>query len=190
MNNDHQGNRLFLYCTDLEYFPGNLSGFIRQCQENGLLSGRDNNLHENDYRVGEKFLQHISFLGCSPYLKTEPEHEHDQNYCYVHISVPGVIRFISGKHPKPPSCPGCKKRLNTENDFISAWHKDKNATAIQCAHCHNHFSIYDLHWHKNAGFVNFTIEISGIFPKEAIPGPLLLSWLKSVTGSEWQYFYA
>ena len=134
MNSGSQENRLFLYCTDLDYYPENPKKFIRQCQEYGLISAPDNNLSENDYRVGDRFLQYITFMGCSPYLKIEPEDEHDRNYCYVHVEYsPEVIRFVSGKHTTMPVCPACKKTLDQDSHFIRRWHEDEKYTGKQLA---------------------------------------------------------
>lgn len=44
-------------------------------------------------------------------------------------------------------------------------------------------------WRKSAGFARFFIEITEIYPKEAIPQPGLLSALETMSDERWKYFY-
>jgi len=41
-----------------------------------------------------------------------------------------------------------------------------------------------------AGYAQLFIEITDIFPKEAIPQQLLLDKLSDITNVDWQYFYS
>ncbi len=191
MHDTPQGNHLYLYCTDLNYFPDDYNAFIKSCQDKGLLGQASTNLGSNHYLVGDNFLQYVTFMGCSPYLKVYPEHEHDTDYCSAYIPDSSLtVRFVAGQQVTVPRCPLCKKAIPAGNDMLDTWMKDHTNKAIQCPHCNKTSMLYELDWRKNAGFFNFAIAISNIFPKEAIPGQALLDWLHSLTGCEWAYFYA
>jgi hypothetical protein len=41
-----------------------------------------------------------------------------------------------------------------------------------------------------AGYARLFIEITDIFPKEAIPQQLLLDKLSAIARTDWQYFYS
>lgn len=53
-------------------------------EQQGLLGNR---LVESVFQVGECFLDHICFLGCSPDIELEPQT--NKAFCYVQLPVPG-----------------------------------------------------------------------------------------------------
>jgi len=183
-------NFLYLYSTDLTYFPENISQFIQQCQQYEFIGQAANNLGQNYYHIGDKFLNMVTFMGCSPYLKIYPENENDTDYCSAYISDDTSVTFINSNSNTGPRCPNCRKLVRSESELWKDWHSGNEKKSILCEHCNTSISFQDLDWRKNAGLVNFTIRISNIFPKEAIPSEQLLSQLKLFTNVEWKYFYA
>jgi len=178
-----QGNYLYLYCTDLDYFPDDYTAFIKSCQEKALLGKPSNNLGVNHYFVGDDFLHYVSFLGCSPYLKVYPDDEKDTDYCSAYIpDTPQAARFLASQQVTAPRCPSCKKAIHPGYDILAAWEKDKNNNTVQCQHCDQVCHLFELDWRKNAGFINFAIAISNIFPnsrpKLPMPVPLVfcMNW--------------
>jgi len=185
-----QRHYLYLYCTDLDYFPVHREDFIRSCQDYGLLSKPYDSQGENLYLVGDHFLQHISFLGCSPYLKVYPENDQDSDFCSAVVPVSTTpVQFLSSQQKIRPRCPACKKSLPPIDTMLEDWRHHQSNKSVTCPTCNATSALYTLDWRKNAGFINFHIAISNIFPKEAIPGEALLNWLKSISESEWKYFY-
>jgi putative component of membrane protein insertase Oxa1/YidC/SpoIIIJ protein YidD len=190
MHDIPQGNLLYLYCTDLDYFPDDYTAFIKSCQDKKLLGQPSTNLGAHHYLVGDDFLHYVSFLGCSPYLKVYPEHENDTDCCSAYIpDTAQSIRFLAGQQVTAPRCPACKKAIHAGYDHVEAWLKDQKNSIVQCEHCNKTISLYELDWRRNAGFFNFAIAISNIFPKEAIPNQGLLDWLQGISGRQWRYFY-
>jgi len=190
MTNSLGSNHLYIYSTDLAYFPDNIADFITRCRELELVGMPASNLGDNYYLVGDKFLQWVSFLGCSPYLKTTPKNDSDTDYCSVFI--PGSnqgVRFISipGATPR---CPECRKVISNRSELWCKWEMGNEDKTIECEHCHTLIKASDLDWRKNAGIVKFSLKISNIFPKEALPADQLLSSLSDFTGVKWKYFYA
>jgi len=175
---------LVLHCTDLEYFPDDIDQFIALCDQKGFISQEDRGLEKNYYLTGDRFLQLVTFMGCSPYLKIYPEHDEDTNYCSVYIpDAPQAVEFITSTQAKRPFCPDCRKALDINIKTLAA---DKR---LVCPHCHKEFQANELDWRRNAGFINFAITISQVFPKEAIPTDKFLSWLATITKRKWKYFY-
>jgi len=181
---------LYLYCTDLTYFPEDFEAFIMACQVKGLLANRYEKLGPDHYLVGDHFLQHVSFLGCSPYLKVFPETDDDTDFCSAVIPAsPTAVNYRASRQVTAPRCPVCKKSIQSYQTVMQEWQRHKKNIVIQCQKCGESSTLYDLDWRKNAGFFRFSIAISNIFPKEAIPGDALLDWLKALTQHEWKYFY-
>ncbi len=185
-----QVHYLYLYCSNLNYFPENLETFIKSCQDIGFLANRYQKPGPEHYLVGDRFLQHVSFLGCSPYLKVHPETENDTDFCTASIPASSTaINYLASQHVTAPRCPVCKKSIAKYQTIMQEWTQNKSNTLIECQQCGESSALYDLDWRKNAGFFNFHIAISNIFPKEAIPGDALLDWLQATTKHEWKYFY-
>jgi len=184
-----QANYLYLYCIDLKYYPENYNAFIQACLQRGLIAP-SSLVSADEYLVGDEFLQQITFMGCSPYLKVFPDNDHDTDFCRVTIpSNSSAIEYKAGQQATAPRCPTCRKAGELPQDIIQQWQKDKKDVDIFCVHCEQSSSLYQLDWRRNAGFVQFYIRISNIFPKEAIPSQALLDWLANVTKREWKYFY-
>jgi hypothetical protein len=59
-----------------------------------------------------------------------------------------------------------------------------------CDQCQTRSTIEEFNWRKMAGYARLFIEITDIFPKEAIPQQLLLNILSATFNADWQYFYA
>jgi len=184
-------NNLYLYSTDLDFFPKNIPFFIEQCRKIQLIDRPASNLGDNHFHVGDRFLEKISFMGCSPYLKISPDNDRDMDYCSVYIPDKELYTaFITSTDNQGPRCPSCRKLITNESELWKDWAKGNENKSITCNHCDVSTVIKNLDWRKNAGIVNFALRISNIFPKEAIPTDLLLNQLEEITGVGWKYFYA
>lgn len=185
-----QEQHLYLFCVDLSYFPDDYSFFIKACEQKGLIAQSDL-VAADEYLAGDSFLQQVSFLGCSPTLKVFPDNDRDTDYCRITIpTTSGHIKYKSGHRDNVPRCPGCRKAGQFPESLIQQWHVDKKNINIFCNHCKQSSPLYHLDWRRNAGFYNFYIGVSNIFPKEAIPSQALLDWLANISNRDWKYFYA
>jgi len=184
-------NNLYLYSTNLNYFPDDFPEFIYQCQSFNFIGELAANLGENHFHVGDRFLEMISFLGCSPFIKIHPDNDYDTNYCSIYIPDQlESIRFINTNDNKGPRCPDCRKLVKNASYLWVDWKPGNEKKVLQCEHCNISFMLQDMDWRKNAGIVSFAVKISNIFPKEAIPTDQLMKHLKILTNVEWKYFYA
>jgi hypothetical protein len=145
---------------------------------------------ESSFYSGEKFLDYIAYMGCSPAIQFEPgspeggEHE-GSRFCHIRIHhfEPAELIHNMGPQAKAPLCPSCKKP-------VKDWQAARSGSQILCPSCSSAANIQDYNWRKNAGFAQLFIEITDIFPKEALPQQLLLDRLRDITGTGWQYFYS
>ncbi len=150
-----------------------------------MLPGR-----ADQYAVGEAFMQWISFAGCSPFIRYEPESAEDEAFCHLRLwqaegERPG---FFSGPNSKPPSCPHCGKALTEWQAMMSRW--QQGGEMGNCRHCSTALDPLQLNWRRHAGLGKTLVAIYNIFPGEARPLTALLERLGEIDESgPWIYFY-
>lgn len=129
------------------------------------------------------------FLGCSPHLQLEPPADGSEDFCHIRLRGPfRTARLLSAGNTRPPRCPGCGKGLTNWRQLESLWAKGGSGSEIGCAACGRSANPAELDWRRKAGFGRYFIEISSIFPEEALPLPALMECLRD-DGAEWRYFY-
>lgn len=182
MNASYGQCSLFLYPQQLADKIQDTSALINGLQKIGFIAGKITGQQKNDYYSGEKFLDYIAYMGCAPLIAFAASDNSD-NFCYIKIHRYAAEKLlVSQKQPRPPQCPHCHKTVNN-------WLGNKTETTITCQQCHTTSNIAKFNWRKMAGYSRLFIEITDIFPKEAIPQQLLLDKLSNLSGTEWQYFY-
>jgi hypothetical protein len=133
--------------------------------------------------LGEQFLSLITFMGCSPFVRLEPDSPDDAGHCHLTLVGPlpePILR--QGQNSRPPLCGNCRKP-------IPEWRHYKPEDALKCPRCGTANPADRLDWKHNTGIARLFIEIHNIFPGEAIPTPKLINALGSLTSSEWDYFF-
>jgi hypothetical protein len=140
------------------------------------------------FLAGDRFLDLIALMGCSPGIKLEPDD--DRAFCYIRL-IPGTesIEFHGGDRTHAPRCPQCRSAVADWESKISCWQENGAGTPWSCETCGHGAAPWDYNWRKSAGFGRCFIKISNIFPKEAIPQQQLLDALHSHYGVSWHYFY-
>ena len=173
---------LFLCPQQHDFNVKNISPFITQLQDNGLIS-REISEQENSFFTGERFLDYISYMGCSPAIQFEANETSNQ-FCHIKFYQYDTAKLIvSQKQTRAPHCPKCSKP-------VKDWLNNKTKKTIHCELCNTTANIGHFNWRKMAGYAHVFIEITDIFPKEAIPQQLLLDKLAHITDTEWLYFYS
>lgn len=155
----------------------------RLLQQNGLIDSAIEGM-QNGYSAGENFLQLITFMGCSPHIRFEPENELDRGYCYITLTECDTPRILLSQHARPPRCHACKKPVGKTWQATVA-----QGRRITCPHCHQQQRPDQLGWRNDAGMGRLFIEIHNIFPGEAQPVPGLLQQLSGIDATPWRYFY-
>jgi hypothetical protein len=83
--------------------------------------------------------------------------------------------------------PGCKHPISDPATLLSDHAPDDH---WQCPDCGQQGAMHSINWRKTAGFAKIFIEVTPVFPGEAIPSDKLLNLLHSFTGSSWNWFYS
>jgi hypothetical protein len=135
--------------------------------------------------AGKRFLQLITFMGCSPHIRFEPRHADDDDYCFIRILEFDEPRLLVSDRSRTPGCPHCRKPA------IADWSLLENgqSTPVTCQHCGAMSRPEELRWRNDAGMARLFIEINSIFPGEAQPVESLMQHLQHETDCQWRYFY-
>jgi glutaredoxin len=172
---------LFLHPEPPDWFPEQPEQLIGQLNQLGLIAEAIETT-ETQFYAGEKFLDHISFMGCSPAISFEPG-INNKNFCHLKLHLHKKIQFIhTTKQARAPHCPHCKK-TNRQ------WQLQPDNQHWTCPHCQQAAAAWNYDWRHSAGFARVFLEITDIYPREALPQPALLSALQKHHGINWDYFY-
>ena len=184
MNTVYNECSLFLCPEDHNFRFPDIPALVKSLQDIGLISAKIPLSEETlRYSVGEKFLDYIAYMGCSPAIQFDAAEGQD-NFCHIKIHKYESPQLIySKKQFSAPLCPACRKP-------VKSWQQSLNEETAGCDHCQTVSGIETLNWRRMAGYAPLFIEITDIFPKEAIPQQLLLDKLTSITETGWQYFYS
>jgi hypothetical protein len=144
---------------------------------------------EEHLRPGERFLELITFLGCSPVVSLGEPGLTGEEFCHLQVGAPSSApRLLSGTNLKPPRCRHCRQRV----EAWEALHRSalKNPTvAWRCPACDKASPALALDWRRCAGAARQFLTIWGVFESEAVPGDELLGALEQTGGAPWDYFY-
>lgn len=173
---------LLLFPASPEWLPANTDQLTQQLRELGLA---DDRIDTNRYTAGERFLDHIAFMGCAPNIRFVAE-AGNEKFSHLRIHIYERITTLVGEHTRAPNCPQCKKAYAYTNTQLTNLTTDSR---WQCPQCQHTAAPWQYHWRKGAGFARVFIEITDIYPKEAVPQTSLLDALHSYSGTQWQYCY-
>jgi len=179
--NAFTSNASLIICSeDPDWFPDDISEITISLRNAGLIAG---NIPDRDqsYFVGDNFLEQIAFMGCSPNITLTPQDNPDK-FCFIRLITSQEISALTSTHSHAPLCPYCKKAEKN-------WSNIMTNTTLACTFCGVITPPWNYNWRKSAGFGRFFIEITEIYPKEAVPQQGLLSSLKQHHGTSWSYFY-
>lgn len=189
--------KLLLYPRDPDRAPLDITVLAGALREIGFI-GTPVAVADGEFHpTGERFLQLVSFLGCSPAIELEPpadpamlEDARERGaFCHVYLVSTPSLTFRADARTTPPRCPACGRADPDWHARIAAWRDDPAALAWTCPACGHHGQLTDLRFRKSAGFARTWVEIRGIHPAEAVPDPALLARLEDLAGCAWQYCY-
>ena len=188
MNSSYAHCSLFLHPEQDDFLIKDFSALIAALQKIEFISQKINaEKAENIFFTGSKYLDYIAYLGCAPSIQFDASANNSDNssdFCFIKIHNYKSARLIhSQKQARAPQCPHCNKPVKN-------WQQNKTSSTIHCDLCHSTFNIEAFNWRKMAGYAQLFIEITDIFPKEAIPQKTLLDKLSNITNADWQYFYS
>lgn len=138
---------------------------------------------DSGFFTGPQFLNLVAYMGCAPAIQFETSQE-NPDFCFIRIHRYDNARLIvSNKLLSPLLCPKCGER-------IDGWQQHLSSTSIYCTRCLSHSAIDTFNWRKMGGYAQLFIEVTDVFPREAVPQSLLLEKLASMSNTPWQYFYS
>jgi len=181
----HNNCSLYLCPASSDFFISDLALFIKKLNDIELIAQplKNKTFDENSFFVGKKYLDYIAYMGCSPAIQFEASSDNSK-FCYIKIHQFKTAQLIINKIQKrAPNCPQCKQ-------LIKNWQQHLTDTSVTCELCKITSNLEDFNWRKNGAYAQLFIEITDIFPKEAIPQQTLLDQLVSATNTDWQYFYS
>ena len=182
MNANTSACALYLHPEQADFCIDDLAQFITRLQEYEFIAGPITN-QESSFYSGNKFLDYIAYMGCSPAIQFEAS-DGNQHFCFIRIHHYDNARLIvSQKQARAPHCPHCNKP-------VKEWQKNKTKETLYCGQCDTTSNIAEFNWRKTAGYGRMFIEITDIFPKEAIPQQILLDKLTAICKTDWSYFYS
>ena len=190
-------HKLILLPTDPTCPPVGIPLLAEKLQAIGLIGAAREVNKDTFYPTGERFLQLVTFLGCSPLIELEPPSDPailaadsaTGKFCHVFLSSAESLRFRTDTRTPAPRCPTCRTAVTDWPSLLRAWQNDPVNGNWRCAHCEYTGHITGLGFRKSAGFGRSFVEIRGIYPSEAVPGEPLLNALKSLTHGDWSTLY-
>lgn len=184
MNASFKQCSLFLHPAQFDFTINDIPAFITALQESGLISQKiDQQESALNFYTGEKFLDYIAYMGCAPAIQFEPD-ENNNKFCQVKIHTHNTAKLIHSKtQARAPQCPHCNKP-------VKDWQQELDKTTITCNQCGTRSGLEHFNWRKMAGYARLFIEITDIFPKEAIPQASLMNKLADISDTNWSHFYS
>lgn len=184
----HTG-RLVLTPEDPHRLPDDLHAVTDGLTEIGFIAGPLPG-RSAAFLLGESFMQWVSFMGCSPFIRLEPGDDAEP-FCHLVIDGPYERpRLLHGRNTTPPRCTACRKRIDNWHEVIEHWSREGAGGLTACPHCGHRQDPATLDWRQSAGCGRLFLFVENIFPQEAIPAPTLLERLSTASGGmAWRYFY-
>lgn len=143
------------------------------------------------YHTGPAFLEHLSFLGCSPAIALDAPAEHAEDaaragqFCHLQLDEATGIPRLRIKPDMRPRCRQCRMDIELE-PLLS---QITSPSALTCPGCGRQIDAERLNWRQSGAIARIFLDIWGIHSAEAVPGDLLLQQLGRTTGSRWDFFY-
>ena len=179
--------KLVLFPESVEYVPADWQKIENKLREVGASLSEG----QKQFFVGEEFLRLITFLGCSPHIKIEPDDNSNNDFCYIELShIEEKIRFRRLSRDLVARCPKCRKNIDHGLENIEQLQQSAMTLVVDCLNCQTKTPIYSLDWRHSAAFAHCFIDITHIYPQEAIPGDELLTALEKVSNQKWDYFFS
>jgi len=187
-------HRLVLHPRDPDSAPPG-EDLVRALAQIGLAGEAFQFRHQTYYATGQRFLDLVVFLGCSPSIALAPVLDQAgeprmERFC--HLRIPPVagspVLRVAERNPRP-RCPGCGATLTPDAGDLVQWSAAPQRPLVVCAACGQRHPPAALAWRRGAGAARCFVEVGGIFPQEALPSDGLLAALGDVSRGPWDYFY-
>lgn len=140
---------------------------------------------ETRFKLGDAFYQLLSFMGCAPAIKLEPDNPTDEKFYHFRFVDYSQMAFRSLRDDVKARCRHCRK----PGDTAAQVQQLSGRQDWRCPHCQQQTALQEINWKHEAGTAQFFIELLDVHPHEVVPTDGLLKELETVTGQKWEYFY-
>ena len=128
---------------------------------------------------GANLMDYITFLGCSPAL------QRGEIESVIRLHSAATAFAMGGESVQTLRYPGCKHPIENVDDIILQFDQ-----RWRCPQCDNTGEFCDINWRKSAAISHLFIEVTRVFPKEAVPSDKLLNFLRQASATGWSWFYS
>lgn len=180
------GTSLYLFPLPVLESPPPLEQVRELLAASGFLGEE---LSPGRFRVGEDFLGHVTFAGCSPHLQLEPPAGGDWNFCHVRLHESERVRLVVAPQRGRPRCPQCRGAVPGWKEQLPDWERDASRSWC-CENCGSRVAAAELDWRQYGVAARQLVEVCQVWPGEAVPGDRLMQALAGGTGREWRHAWA
>jgi len=174
---------LLLHAAEPRWQPDDAVDLVGLLQDLGLAGAEKHSDTGETYGAGERFLSLVMFLGCSPRVLLDPQDaEPGEPVCHIRLLTFNEPTFLLAAKLPAVRCSNCRTP-------VEKFEPGSYDRLFSCSQCGKESELKDLDWRQAAGFGRCFIEISGIYPQEALPSDKLLDKLSDCSQSAWKYFY-
>ena len=173
-----QDNYLLLYAKPSGAVRFDLDDLQTGLREAGFIG---DNCHGSttEFFTGERFMDLMTFLGCSPNIALSPED--GSPYCFIRLlQATAEAALYSAKSTVPPHCPQCRQSQRNWRDCEQADY---------CTQCNLSERAAGFRWRKQGALSHWVVQVLNIYPHEAVPSAGLLQKMQHVSAAEWGYAY-
>jgi len=180
--------KLLLYPTDVPEIPDLQSQLRTTLAGLGLLGDAFELDGRRHFEAGDRFLELVSLVGCSPSLELTPPEDpraretaaRHGRFCHLHIGplfpMP-VWRTGSRARPRCPACGTSAPAAQVLN------------AGGRCGSCAGEAPPESWRWRQQGARARLFLEVWGIHESEALPTPGLTQALESITDSAWSHCF-
>ena len=182
--------KLVLYPTDADAAPTQ-TGLLRVLQDLELIGSSFELDARTHHYTGPAFLNHISFLGCSPTIELDAPAgalapaARAGRFCHVQVLEATRRPRLRIKAGRQPRCRHCRTDIDPQ-PLLAQITTGMEST---CPGCGRQTAVERLNWRQSGAIARIFLDIWGIHGAEAVPGDLLLQRLGHTTGGRWDFFY-
>lgn len=182
--------KLVLYPTAADAAPVRTS-LLRALQDLELIGSTFELDDRTHHFTGPAFLDHISFLGCSPAIELDAPSgplesaARTGRFCHVQLHEATRRPRLRIKTGRQPCCHQCRTDIDPQ-PLLAQIISGLDST---CPGCGRQTAAERLNWRQSGAIARIFLDIWGIHGAEAVPGDVFLQRLGRTTGGRWDFFY-
>ena len=165
-------SRMVLFPADPLAAPTDAAAFVVALTTRGLLGEP---WRDDRFLVGQRFMQDIVFVGCSPFLRVDPRD--DLRFCHLQLEISEQPRFLRSADAGPPRCAECGAEVD-----------ERESGNFRCPDCDHELAAWQCRWRPGrAVHARSLLSIWTLQRGDARPTDELLAFLgEQLGGGPWK----